>query len=31
MVAVPQGPGIGFDPVPEMVDALTYEKKELTA
>ncbi|MDR7868212.1 MAG: o-succinylbenzoate synthase [Sporomusaceae bacterium] len=29
MVAVPTKPGIGFDLIPELVDAFTYEKKEI--
>lgn len=27
MIAVPEKPGIGFEPIPEMVEKLTYEKK----
>jgi O-succinylbenzoate synthase len=30
MIAVPEKPGIGFNPIPEMVEKLTYEKKEFT-
>jgi O-succinylbenzoate synthase len=29
MVTVPEKPGIGFDLIPELVDAFTYEKKEI--
>jgi O-succinylbenzoate synthase len=31
MVDIPQRPGIGFEPIPQMVDERTYEKRELTA
>ncbi|WP_371379495.1 o-succinylbenzoate synthase [Sporomusa aerivorans] len=29
MIEVPQKPGIGFVPVPELMDAFTFEKKEI--
>ena len=29
MLAVPDKPGIGFDPIPEMMERLAYEKKEI--
>ncbi|MDU4961670.1 MAG: o-succinylbenzoate synthase [Sporomusaceae bacterium] len=29
MIQVPDKPGIGFEPIPEMIEALTYEKKEI--
>lgn len=29
MIEVPQKPGIGFEPVKELMDAFTYEKKEI--
>jgi len=28
MIAVPDKPGIGFDPIPQLMEKLTYEKKE---
>ncbi|MBP2637982.1 MAG: o-succinylbenzoate synthase [Firmicutes bacterium] len=29
MIEVPQKPGLGFEPIPELMDAFTYEKKEI--
>lgn len=29
MIEVPEKPGIGFDPIPELIEKFTYEKKEI--
>ena len=29
MIQVPEKPGIGFEPIPELLEKYTYEKKEI--